>query len=269
MNDIFEKVDEMSGRILEPAAKPLEAAELRDAVHLVKPLWKTVARVKCDPVIREQEYGLISFTPARGVQPNQFGIYGVAKLRGNYKSSEEAANAAESIVREIDSCNEIYTVKVGQSFPLSKDVKFVSEFSSIDLSKEVTTEEKLRVQSEQKKEKREKKKILDRERKLLEEHKQILEDSYEEDPLDVYIRARVKMAQLKYTLEITQKKIQEEIKPALQKSIEDLSELDVKYPGIKDEYMKHYLDARAESGLTTEFNTETGSQLDFMKYLND
>lgn len=259
----------MSGRILEANAPALTENQVNEAKHLLKPIWKTVTRVKNDPVVRDQEYGLISFTPARGVQPNEFGVYGIAKLRGNYPTSDKAASAAETIVREIDSCNEIYTVKVGQSFPLSKNVKFVSEFSSIDLSKEVTNEEKVRVQSEVTKEKKEKKKIMDRERQLLNEHKEILDGTYEEDPLDIYIRAKVKRAQLKYTLETTLKRIQDEIKPALKAAFDELAELDKKNPNLKETYLKHYLDARRESGLETEFNTQTGSQLDFMKYLDE
>lgn len=270
MNTLIDKVDELSRAFIEPEAPPLSAEEVQLAApHLIHPLWRTVTRVKTDPLIRKQEFGLISFTPARGATPDKYGLYGVAKLRGNFLNENKANAEAERIIRDVDSINEIYTVKVGQSFPITKEVKFIAEFETVDLSKEVTQEEKDKEESLKKKETKEKKVIVDREKQLLIEHKEIVQGTYEEDPLDVYIRAKVKTSQLKYTLEMTEKKIETELKPALERAKADVKALDEKHPEMKGKYLEHYLEARREAGLETEFKTDTGSQMDFMKYLAD
>jgi hypothetical protein len=191
----------------------------------------------------------------------------VAKLRGNFKSETVAAREAERIVRDVDSVNEIYTVKVGQSFPLTKEIRFVADFDKVDLSQAVTDAERDHIESEKLKQKTEKKVIVDREKQLLNEHKEILDGKYEEDPIDVYIRAQVKRSQLQYTLEITKKRIADEIEPALDRAREEVRELETKHPDVKSNYLERYLEARKDAGLETEFKTDSGTQLDFMKYL--
>lgn len=270
MNDLKDKVDMLSGAVVNPDIPELSTEETKHAsMRLFKPLYKAVVRVKVDPLIADQEYGLFSFTPARGVQPNQYGIFGTAKLRGNYRTDESAATAADNIIRYVDSVNEIYCVKVGQEFPLTKETKFTEQFDTVDLTKEVTENEVRNAQEVKKKDRAEIKKGLDREKKLLSEHKQILDGTYEEDPLDIYIRAQVKRSQLKWTLESTLERIEKEIKPALNSAVQDIKVLNQKYPHLRGKYLEHYLEARKEAGLETEFKCDTGTQMDFMKYLND
>lgn len=268
MEHLAEKVDILSGRVIEPAAGALSETESRAAAaQLVKPLWKSVVQSKHDPPIHKQTFGLFSFTPARGATPNEHGIYGVAKIRGNFKSEQVAAREAERIVREVDSVNEIYTVKVGQSFPISKEVRFIADFEKVDLSKSVSEIERAHEEEEKQKQKEDKQIIIDREKQLLAEHKEIVEGTYQEDPLDVYIRAQVKRSQLKYTLEMTEKKIEEEIKPALDKARDEIRAMEQADPDLKNKYLDRYLAARREAGLENEFKTDSGTQLDFMKYL--
>lgn len=268
MANLVNKVDVLSGRIIETTANPLSSNETKLAAEsLVKPLWRSVVQVKNDPPIYKQDFGLFSFTPARGATPNEYGIYGIAKIRGNFKNEDVAAREAARIIREVDSVNEIYTIKVGQSFPLTKEIRFTAEFEKVDLSQQVADVEKEKQETESKKQSEDKKIIIDREKQLLSEHKEILNGTYEEDPLDVYIRAQVKRSQLQYTLEITEKKIANEIKPALERARNEVVELELKNPELKKKYLDKYLEARKEAGLETEFNTNSGTQLDFMKYL--
>ena len=49
-----------------------------------------VDRTYADPPIALQTVGLLSFTPAKGATPNENGVFGFAKLRGNYASEMEA-----------------------------------------------------------------------------------------------------------------------------------------------------------------------------------
>ena len=48
-----------------------------------------------DPQVPMQNIGLISFVPAKGATPNQNGVYGFAKMRGNYCTNAEADQRAE------------------------------------------------------------------------------------------------------------------------------------------------------------------------------
>jgi hypothetical protein len=268
METLAEKIDMLSGAIIIEEAPPLTAKETKAASEaLKKPIWKSVVRMKRDTAPHGQDFGLFSFTPSQGSRPDKNGIYGTAKLRGNFANEEQAAAEAERIIRDVDSVNEIYTIRVGQSFPLTKEPRFVEQFDTIDLSKEIDEIERKEKISKIKKEKQEKKKLVDRERQLLKEHKQILDGTFEEDLIDVYIRAHVKRSQLQYTLEITEKKIQDEIIPALNKARREIEDLDAKDSTLRDQYLQRYLDARKDAGLETEFNTNSGTQLDFMKYL--
>jgi hypothetical protein len=265
-----DKVDLLSGRILEPEAPPLSRGEARRAAEEIsKPLWKAVCRAKQDKTPAGQEFGLFSFTPARGVQPNEYGIYGTAKLRGNFSTEEAAAEDAERIIRYVDSVNEIYTVRVGQDFPLTKEAKFTKDFDTIDLSDHVNEESGHYKKQKKRKAAEETKVIIDREQKLLAEHKQILDGTYKEDPLDIYIREKVKLSQLKWTLEDTLKKIKEQIEPAIERTRGELQKLDASDSELKTKYMDKYMSARREAGLPVEFKEETGTQMDFIKYLQD
>jgi hypothetical protein len=268
MAHVFEKIDTLSEKFTKPEEPSLPAGEARAAARALSlPLFKSVVRAKRDPALANQIYGLFSFTPARGVQPNKYGVFGTAKLRGNYATEEDSATAAESIVRHVDSANEIYTVLVGQEFPLTKEPRFVKDFENVDLSKNVEAAERQRIKDRRKEDKESARKMVDRERQMLEEHKQILEGTYEEDPLDVYIRANVKRSQLQYTLEITEKKIENDVKPAIAKVVAQIAAMDEQHPELRGHYKERYLEARKEAGLETEFKCDTGTQLDFMKYL--
>ena len=55
----------------------------------------SVERRYADPVDALQRIGLISFTPAKGATPDSQGVYGFAKLRGNYPTDNEANERAE------------------------------------------------------------------------------------------------------------------------------------------------------------------------------
>jgi hypothetical protein len=72
-----------------------------------------VERRFADPPIDLQKIGLISFVPAKGAKPNDQGVYGFAKLRGNYANTEEASEQAERLIRNVDSYHQIYHTFVG------------------------------------------------------------------------------------------------------------------------------------------------------------
>lgn len=268
VSELLDKVDTLSRTLCDADAPPLSQPEVAvAAATLSKPLFKSVVRVKQDPQIHSQEIGLFSFTPAVGVQPNKYGIYGTAKLRGNFANEDQAQTAAEHIIRTVDSANEIYHVRVGQEFPLTKEVKFVENFEAVDLSKEVSDVAEKREIEHRQKEKQEKKVIIDREKKLLQDHKKVLDGTYEEEPLETYIMLHVKRSQLTWTLKDTERRIREEITPALDKARAEIQAMNAKYPDFRDQYFRRYMEARADAGLPNDFNFDTTNQIGFMRYL--
>ena len=66
--------------------------ELNDTKYVRK--FLRVERRYADPVDPMQRIGLISWVPAKGATPNDKGIYGFAKLRGNYATNREASEKA-------------------------------------------------------------------------------------------------------------------------------------------------------------------------------
>ena len=75
-----------------------------------------IERRYADPPVELQRYGLISFVPAKGATPNKNGIYGFAKLRGNFNTSTECNERAEYLIRNVDSYHQIYHAYVGRQF---------------------------------------------------------------------------------------------------------------------------------------------------------
>ena len=67
-----------------------------------------VDRTYQDSPIPLQNIGLISFIPAKGATPNERGVFGFAKLRGNYASELESNQRAEYIIRNVYSYNQIF-----------------------------------------------------------------------------------------------------------------------------------------------------------------
>src|SRR3989344_5321587 len=97
-----------------------------------------VERVYADPFPPLQKYGLLSFVPAKGAIPNEKGIYGFAKLRGNYDTEIEAQQRAEFLIKHVDSYHPIFHTYVGRPFPITNDPRYVKETDEIDIRSETT-----------------------------------------------------------------------------------------------------------------------------------
>ena len=100
--------------------------------------FKRVERKYADPPISLQTFGLISFVPAKGATPNEKGIYGFCKLRGNFATLSETTAHAENLIRKVDSYHKIYTTYVGRPFPLTLSSEYSQETSDVDMQKDTT-----------------------------------------------------------------------------------------------------------------------------------
>ena len=218
-----------------------------------------VDKTYADPPINLQTYGLVSFVPAKGATPNENGIYGFAKLRGNFSTESEADQRAEFLIRNVDSYHQIYHTYVGRPFPITISSKYSAETNEIDIRKETTKAMSTSV----KEKKMEEKKIMDdmkqREEELIAESKR---DPDDVDPFDTYITLKVKKAQLSWTYLEHQKKMAE-VRTILRSTKTTLDEMDVEFPDFQNQYFDKYMQARKSAG----FEDKDITKDNFMKFL--
>jgi hypothetical protein len=215
-----------------------------------------VERRYADPVDPMQRIGLVSFVPAKGATPNEKGIYGFAKLRGNYPTDTEANEKAESLIRTTDSYHKIFHAYVGRPFPLTVSSDYSGEAREIDVRKSMSESVSASIKSKKKEEQQVVKEIEQREQNLLEESKK-----EEEDPVDYYTTLRVKKAQITWTYLETEKKLKE-MKDIIIKTRQEIEDMEKKDESYSNNYYKKYCDARKDAGLDNSANQET-----FMKFL--
>lgn len=219
-----------------------------------------VDRTYADPPPPMQTYGLVSFIPAKGATPNSKGVYGFAKIRGNYASELEADQRAEFLIRNVDSYHKIFHCYVGRPFPLTESSDFSAETSEIDIRKQTAESVSANIKEKKQKEQRQVEEIKQREEEL----KADVEKD-EEDPYDNYITMKVKKAQLTWAWFEHQKKM-EETKESILKVRKQLEQSDKEHPEFAEKYLEKYMEARKKAGLTESLeNTKTS----FMKYLLD
>lgn len=216
-----------------------------------------VDRTYADPPVPLQTYGLVSFVPAKGATPNESGVFGFAKLRGNYASELEASQKARDLIK-LDSYHQIYHTYVGRPFPITFSSKYSAETEEVDIRKETTKAVSETIKEKKKEEQKVVAEIKQREEKLLEEAKKD-----EEDPYETYITLRVKKAQLSWTYLEHQKKMSE-IKDIILKTRVDLEELDRENPDFKNTYYDKYMKARLDAGIK---ESDEDAQNNFMKFL--
>lgn len=217
-----------------------------------------VDRTYADPPVAMQNYGLISFIPAKGATPNENGVFGFAKLRGNYGTDIEANQRAEYLIRNIDSCHQIYHTYVGRPFPLTTSSKYSAETAEVDIRKETTASISSSIKEKKDKEQQEVRDMKEREERLLQESKR--EDT---DPYEEYITFRVKKAQLSFTYLEHVKKLKE-IRDIIIKTRAQINDMDSEYPDFKNSYYEKYMQARKDSGIE---ESKIQSENSFLRFL--
>ena len=221
-----------------------------------------VERRYADPPLELQKIGLISFIPAKGASPNDKGVFGFAKLRGNFGTEIEANSRAEYLIRHVDSYHQIYHTYVGRPFPITASSDYSKEVSRVDLRKEMTEDISHDVKKKREKEEKDIEEIKNREQELLTENKRREENP--NDPelvLDEYITLRVKKAQLTWAYLDTEKKMKEMV-TILAKTRLNIEEMEEKHPENKDKYFEKYMEARKRSGLDNARHEEN-----FIKFM--
>jgi len=242
---------------------PLTSSELKNAIDELNSVdfikkFSRVERQYADPPISLQHIGLISFVPAKGATPNENGVFGYAKMRGNYANEMEANERSEFIIRNVDSYNTIFSTYVGRPFPITVSSNYSKDINEVDISKDMSSSISSSVLSKKIEEKKNIDNIAKREKKLVEESKTEFDD-----PFDNYITLKVKKAQLLFTYNEHSKKI-EEIKKIIIKTRNDLTLIDLKEPNFKNLYFEKYMKARKEAGIVED---NKNIEENFIKYM--
>jgi len=249
---------------LDQNAPEMTEEQVREALKALNdstliPKYPEFEKRYLDPVIADQKFFLISFTPAKGATPNEAGIYGFAKVRGSYASDHEANERAEYLIRTTDSFHKIFHGFVGRPFPLTVNSDFSADINTVDLKKHIVESTREDVKKKRMDEQKEIEEMKEREKQLLDDVKKAPEDN----PEDHYTTLKVKDAQLRWTYLETEKKMKQML-GSLARARKDIEEMDAKDPSYKQKYMEKYLNARKEANLPVdkqEFDTS------FMKYL--
>lgn len=250
---------------IDPNAPFLSESETKEAVRTlnINREYPVLLRNLVDPeitkpVVYNQKIGLFSFVPAKGATPNEKGIYGFAKLRGNFENEDQANERAEMLIREVDSYNKIYHPRVGVPFPVTLSSDFSKDISVVDLKKDQQEAYSENVKKGREKEQKDIVDIQNREKELLEDVKK------DKEPTDDrYTTLKVKKAQLTWTFIETEKKMKQ-MALLIAKTRKEIEELDVECPELKDNYYNKYMDARKKAGLST---SKKDADESFMKYL--
>ena len=213
--------------------------------------FRKFERSYVDPEIGSQRFGLISFVPARGATPDKDGVYGMAKLRGNYGTEVEAAVNAARLIKETDSYHKIFTAYVGRPFPITNDEKYCKETEEVDIqnkTKEIISEDVKEKRQQQKKDMED---VKAREKRLIDQQQN---PEYEEEPFEKYMMLNTKKAQLSFTYEETMQKMIK-VKASIISSREEILKMEEENPGFKGELFENFKAARAQSGITTDSET--------------
>jgi hypothetical protein len=217
-----------------------------------------IDRTYADPPPPMQNIGLISFVPSKGATPDKDGIFGFAKLRGNYQTPMEANQRAEFIIRNADSYNTIQHAYVGRPFPITIDPKYSAETEEIDIRKATTLAISLDIKDKKKKEQREVDDMKEREQNLLDSSKDT-----DDDPYELYITLKVKKAQLIWTYQEHKKKMAE-VQQCIIKARKDIAVLDTDFPTYQHSYLEKYMKARTKAGIEEKVKD---AQDNFIKFL--
>jgi hypothetical protein len=220
--------------------------------------YPKIERRLADPVVYGQHVGLLSFVPAKGATPNERGIYGYAKLRGNFEDDERADKHAEKIIREVDSYHRIFHAHVGKPFPLVDGSTYSSEVRDIDLKKDINESYSEDVKKKREQEQKDIEDIQRREQELLDDVKRV-----EQPTDDVYTSLRVKKAQLTWTYAETEKKMIN-MCTLIAKARKEIEDMEASNPELRNVYMKKYIDAQKAIGASEE---RIRNDTSFMKYM--
>ncbi len=246
------------GAALTDEQTDLAVADLQDTSNLAE--YPQIDRRYADPPLDSQRFTMFSFIPSQGATPDSDGVFGMMKPRGAFETERECDERTEFLIRNVDSYHKIFLAKVGRPCPITTSSAFSANQKEVDVSRKTAAIMSKDILAQKKEEQNEINDMKTREQNLLDESK-ANQDGVEEDPLDVYIRLRVRNAQLIWTYLETKKKM-DEMQANILKARGEIEEANTEHPENLTQYMERYMAARRKSGLP-----ETDDS--FMQFMNE
>jgi len=196
-------------------------------------------RIRVDPPVEGQKFGVICFTPSKTAVPDKDGVFGVLKVRGCYETDEKAEERCVELITNVDSYNENYIISVGNDFPICTDNdKYCKTTKEVDIRSKLDSVTKEKIVDERKKEEKEKQEIQQR-------HKQLLSDVKTEqtfNDLDYYVSLRVKKAQARQMQEEYEMKLKQ-LSKKIKQTNQEIWKLDEQFPKYQGQYELKYKEA--------------------------
>lgn len=204
----------------------------------------------------EPKFALFSYIPTQNSKPDEDGFYGFAKVRGCYHTIEEAQARAETIVRDIDSTNSIFTCRIGAPFPICT-TGHSETTDEIDLRQKTEDTISQNVRSKRRQEQKEIEEIKAKEEELKAD---VVKGP---DPEEDYITHRVKLANLKFMIH------EHDIKKQECEKLRDtclvwLLEAKKENPEFETKYMDKYMESRRKANIPDD-----AEMSGFMNYMKD
>lgn len=228
-----------------PERKPLTDSELAEAkLQIWNHRFCTMKfprerRLRTDPDINGQTYGIISFMPSPTALPDKQGCYGVIKLRGNFSSVQDAEGYGKFLLRKHDSYADYDLVRVGQEFPLMIDNSaYTEENCEVNIKAIVDDISLSYIKKKKAEERAQREEVEDRHRKLV--SKTSSQDEEESiDDLEYYTTLRAKKAHCQWVIDENRKKISE-AREALVSAMKEIASLDEKHPEYQTQFKRQY-----------------------------
>jgi len=242
---------------LTPDSFPLRGDQLKWAVSdllktdFIKLKFPRVMKLRKDEPIAQQNYGLYSFTPAKGAKADNDGCYGVIKIRGTFATEQEAKEHADRIIGTMDARHEIFVVFVGSDAPLAFDDDYCKKVDEIDIKAKLNGTERHHNKEVDAKDQQEMKEIKDREQAILAPPEESKDESSSD--MEEYIKLRIKRANAIHVRKEAEKTIARSIEVS-KKSYEVLKQMDLANEEFKNNYKEIYLAECKKSGITENMN---------------
>ena len=219
----------------------LSEPEIQEAINelnINKPIekFRKIEKFYADPPIQGQQIALFSFTPARGAEPDEAGVYGMIKCRGVFATQREANERAEFLFRNVDTYHKVFHCQVGRPFPITFNEYFFEEKSETDLKNKVKEVEGEFLKMSREEEEAVLKGLKDRIATIKEEAINPKPPSKTEE----YVTLHVKRATLFNHIE-SLKAAMAQYQTAHDSLCENIRKYDEEYPEMKSSYMDEYM----------------------------
>ncbi len=224
----------------------LAKKELID-INFIMSKYGRERKFRIDTPVIGQSIGVISFKPSKGAKPDKRGCFGVIKVRGNYPNTAEADKRCDELIAVDENCD-IDMPFVGKEFPLMLNSEvYTYAVRDVDTKQVITDATTSLLREKEEKDEKEKKAMLDKQRQLLDGSN---EDEKETTLTDyaLYEQLRTKKANNLYVIEKCKNNLLK-CKENIDNAINEIKEIDAKFPSYKNDYLRTYIEDIKQVGI--------------------